>query len=73
LTSFRDPVHRADGSLARPYYAATRNIRVSARVSDAIALALRLGIPIHAENTVLDAAADACTAFRAEGDDRTPD
>jgi hypothetical protein len=34
-----------------------RNTRVSARVSDAIALALHLGAPIHAEDTVLDAAA----------------
>jgi bifunctional DNase/RNase len=41
--------------------------------ADAIALALHMGIPIHAENTVLDAAAVACTAFRAECDDRTPD
>jgi bifunctional DNase/RNase len=50
-----------------------RNTRVSARVSDAIALALHLGIPIHAEDTVLDAAAVADTAFRTESDDRTPD
>jgi hypothetical protein len=39
----------------------------------AIALALHLDVPIHAEDTVLDAAAVANTAFRAEGDDRTPD
>src|SRR5215213_8239647 len=50
-----------------------RDTRVSARVSDAIALALHLGIPIHAEDTVLDAAAVANTAIRTEGDDRTPD
>ena len=49
------------------------NTRVSARVSDAIALALHLGVPIHAEDTVLDAAAIPNTAFRTEGDDRTPD
>ena len=47
--------------------------RVSARVSDAIALALHLGVPIHAEDTVLDAAAVANTAIRAEGDDSAPD
>jgi bifunctional DNase/RNase len=34
-----------------------RDTRVSARVSDAVALALHLGIPIHAEDTVLAAAA----------------
>jgi bifunctional DNase/RNase len=47
--------------------------RVSARVSDAIALALHLGVPIHAEDIVLDTAAVADTAIRAEGDDRAPD
>jgi bifunctional DNase/RNase len=50
-----------------------RNTRVSARVSDAIALALHLGVPIHAEDTVLDAAAIADTAISAEGNDRTTD
>ena len=44
-----------------------RNIRVSARVSDAIALALHLGAPIYADDTVLDAAAVAQTAVRREG------
>jgi uncharacterized protein len=46
---------------------------VSARVSDAIALALHLGVPIHADDTVLDTAAVASTAIRAEGDDHAPD
>jgi hypothetical protein len=46
-----------------------RNIRVSARVSDAIALALHVGAPIHAEDTVLDVAAVAHTAVRREGDE----
>jgi uncharacterized protein len=41
---------------------------VSARVSDAVALALHLGIPIHAEDTVLDAAAVTNTITRF-GDD----
>ena len=50
-----------------------RDARVSARVSDAIALALHLGVPIHAEDVVLDTAAVANTAIRAEGDDRAPD
>jgi bifunctional DNase/RNase len=45
---------------------------VSARVSDAVALALHLGIPIHAEDTVLDAAAVLNTMARAEGDDPAP-
>ena len=50
-----------------------QNTKVSARVSDAIALALHLSIPIHAEDTVLDAAAVANTAIRAEGDDHAPE
>jgi uncharacterized protein len=45
-----------------------RNTWVSARVSDAIALALHLGVPIHAEDTVLDAAAVTNTITRF-GDD----
>jgi len=49
------------------------NTRVSARVSDAIALALHLGVAIHAEDNVLDTAAVAHTAIRSEGEDRTPD
>jgi bifunctional DNase/RNase len=32
-----------------------------------------LSTPIHAEDSVLDAAAVASTAFRTQGDDRTPD
>ena len=49
------------------------NTRVSARVSDAIALALHLDVPIHAEDTVLDAAAIAHTTLCAEGDHHAPD
>jgi uncharacterized protein len=49
-----------------------RDTRVSARVSDAVALALHLGIPIYAEDTVLDAAAVANTVARDEGDDPPP-
>ena len=43
--------------------------RVSARVSDAVALALHLGIPIHAEDAVLDTAAVANTVAPVEADD----
>ena len=50
-----------------------RRPAATARVSDAVALALHLGIPIHAEDTVLDTAAVANTAIRADGDDRPPD
>lgn len=46
-----------------------RDTRVSARVSDAVALALHLGVPIHAEDTVLDAAAVANTVAGVEDDD----
>ena len=46
-----------------------RDTRVSARVSDAVALALHLGIPIDAENTVLDAAAVTNTISGLAGDD----
>jgi len=66
ITEVRDNIFYAELVL-------DRNTRVSARVSDAIALALHLGVPIHAEDTVLDAAAVASTVFRAQGDDRTPD
>jgi uncharacterized protein len=66
ITELRDNIFYAELIL-------DRYTRVSARVSDAIALALHLGIPIHAEETVLDAAAVANTAFRTEGHDRTPD
>ncbi len=65
ITEVRDNIFYADLVL-------DQNTRVSARVSDAIALALHLGVPIHAEDTVLDAAAVAGTALRTEGDDRTP-
>lgn len=47
--------------------------RVSARVSDAIVLALHLGIPIHAEDTVLDTAAITDTVTPAEDVDRMQD
>jgi uncharacterized protein len=66
ITELRDNIFHAELIL-------DRNTRVSARVSDAIALALHLGAPIHAEDTVLDAAAIADTAISAEGDDRTTD
>jgi uncharacterized protein len=66
ITEVRDDIFYAELIL-------DQNIRVSARVSDAIALALHLGVPIHAEDAVLDAAAVANTAIRAEGDDRAPD
>jgi uncharacterized protein len=66
ITELRDNIFHAELIL-------DRNTRVSARVSDAIALALHLGVPIHAEDTVLDAAAIADTAISAEGNDRTAD
>ena len=66
ITELRDNIFYAELIL-------DQHTRVSARVSDAIALALHLGIPIHAEETVLDAAAVANTAFRTEGHERTPD
>jgi bifunctional DNase/RNase len=50
-----------------------QNTRVSARVSDAIVLALHLRVPIHAEDTVLDAAAVADTALHADSADRASD
>jgi uncharacterized protein len=50
ITELRDNIFHAELIL-------DRNTRVSARDSDAIALALHLGVPIHAEDTVLDAAA----------------
>ena len=46
-----------------------RDTRVSARVSHAVALALHLGTPIHAEDTVLDAATVTRPAARGEGHD----
>jgi bifunctional DNase/RNase len=62
ITEVRDNIFYAELIL-------DRNTRVSARVSDAIALALHLRTPIHAEDTVLDAAAVAHTGIRTEGDD----
>ena len=47
ITEVRDNIFYAELIL-------DRDTRVSARVSDAVALALHLGIPIHAEDTVLD-------------------
>ena len=46
-----------------------RDTRVSARVSDAVALALHLSIPIQAEDAVLDTAAVINTVTRVEADD----
>jgi hypothetical protein len=62
ITEVRDNIFYAELIL-------DRNTRVSARVSDAVALALHRGIPIHAEDTVLDAAAVTHTPIRNEGDD----
>jgi uncharacterized protein len=66
ITEVRDNVFYAELIL-------DQNTKVSARVSDAIALALHLGVAIHAEDSVLDTAAVAHTAIRSQGDDRTPD
>ena len=66
ITEVRDNIFYAELIL-------DHHTRVSARVSDAIALALHLGAPIHAEDTVLDTTAVAHTAIRTQGDDRTPD
>ncbi len=63
ITDLRDSVFHAELIL-------DRDTRVPARVSDAVALALHLGIPIHAEDAVLDAAAVTDTVIRVEGDDR---
>jgi bifunctional DNase/RNase len=65
ITEVRDNIFYAELIL-------DQDTRVSARVSDAVALALHLGIPIHAEDTVLDAAAVLNTMARAEGDDPAP-
>ena len=62
ITELRDNIFYAELIL-------DRNTRVSARVSDAVALALHLGIPIHAEDTVLDTVAVSNTVTRVEGDD----
>jgi bifunctional DNase/RNase len=66
ITELRDDIFHAELIF-------DQDTRVSARVSDAIALALHLGVPIHAEDTVLDAAAVANTAINAEDDDRASD
>jgi uncharacterized protein len=66
ITEVRDKIFYAELIL-------DQNTRVSARVSDAIALALHLGVPIHAEDTVLDLAAVDQTAVRTEGDDHASD
>jgi bifunctional DNase/RNase len=66
ITELRDDIFYAELIL-------DQHTCVSARVSDAIALALHLGVPIHADDTVLDAAAVANTAIRAEGGDPAPD
>jgi bifunctional DNase/RNase len=57
ITEVRDNIFYAELIL-------DQDTRVSARVSDAVALALHLGIPIHAEDTVLDAAAVTNTITR---------
>jgi bifunctional DNase/RNase len=61
LTAFGRRLERVRAAEVRdnifsPSWSST-DTRVSARVSDAVALALHLGIPIHAEDTVLAAAA----------------
>ena len=61
ITEVRDNIFYAELIL-------DQDTRVSARVSDAVALALHLGIPIHAEDTVLDAAAVANTITGLAGD-----
>ena len=66
ITEVRDNIFHAELIL-------DHHTHVSARVSDAIALALHLGVPIHAADIVLDTAAVASTAIRAERDDHIPD
>jgi bifunctional DNase/RNase len=66
ITEVRDDIFYAELIL-------DQGTRVSARVSDAIALALHLGVPIHAEDSVLDAVAVANTGISTEGDDRALD
>jgi len=61
VTAVRDNIFYAELVL-------DQDTRVSARVSDAVALALHLGIPIHAEDTVLDAAAVTNTITGLAGD-----
>jgi bifunctional DNase/RNase len=62
ITEVRDSIFYAELIL-------DRDTRVSARVSDAVALALHLGVPIQAEDTVLDAAAVTNTITRLGDDD----
>jgi uncharacterized protein len=62
ITEVRDNIFYAELIL-------DRNTRLTARVSDAVALALHLGIPIHAEDTVLDTVAVSNTVTQVEGDD----
>ena len=59
ITEVRDNIFYAELIL-------DHNTRVSARVSDAIALALHLGVPIHAEDSVLNTATVANTAIRSQ-------
>ena len=66
ITEVRDNIFYAELIL-------DQHTRVSARVSDAIALALHLGVPIHADDTVLDAAAVTNTALHADSADRASD
>jgi bifunctional DNase/RNase len=62
ITEVRDSIFYAELIL-------DRDTRVSARVSDAVALALHLGVPIQAEDTVLDAAGVTNTITRLGDDD----
>jgi bifunctional DNase/RNase len=66
ITALRDSIFHAELIL-------DRDTRVSARVSDAIALALHLNIPIHAEDTVLDTAAVTDPATHPARDDSHAD
>jgi bifunctional DNase/RNase len=66
ITELRDNIFFAELIL-------DQNTRVSARVSDAIALALHLRVPIHADDTVLDVAAVTNTAIHADSADRASD
>src|SRR3954467_577378 len=66
ITEVRDNIFYAELIL-------DQNTRVSARVSDAIALALHLGVAIPAEDSGLNTASVAHTAIRSQGDERAPD
>jgi bifunctional DNase/RNase len=61
ITEVRDNIFYAELIL-------DRDTRVSARVSDAVAFALHLGVPIHAQDTVLDAVAVTNTITRLRDD-----